>query len=111
MLQLSKFTKFKYINEILYSYRCREHNTVKNTIYMHNIEKQTRNYEEEILTKILEHPPLPLRPDVVEVAKYGILLKKIGIPNIFEIQTFKKGAYRVKHLIIFSKDIFSWKKL
>lgn len=45
MLQLSKLGKFKYINEILFSYRWHGSNTIKRTEYIEQITRKTLQYE------------------------------------------------------------------
>lgn len=52
MLQLSKAGKFKYINEILFSYRIHNTNTSKNIQHMEDITKKTLLYEEKIVNRV-----------------------------------------------------------
>ena len=52
MLQLSKVGKFKYIDDILFSYRIHNTNTSKNIQHMENMTKQTLLYEEKIVNRI-----------------------------------------------------------
>lgn len=110
MLQFSKYTKFKYFDEVMYSYRQHDSNTVKDTVYMHKMEEKTRSYEEEVLNKVTAISPLLLRPDVANVAAHGVLYKKRGIPGICEIHTYRKGLHKIKTLLIFSQKFMTWKK-
>ena len=85
--QIAKYAKMKYLPEILFSYRWHDSNTVKSKDYFKNIIQKTRDYEDFILENIDETKVFPI---VLEVKRYGILYKKWGIPNIFEILKYKK---------------------
>lgn len=52
MLQLSKCGKLKYLDEILFSYRQHDNNTVKRRDYMLQITCQTQLYEEKLVAEI-----------------------------------------------------------
>ena len=110
MLQFSKYTKFKSFNEVMYSYRWHNSNTVKDTARMRDMEEKTRGYEEEVLSKVLASPPLPLRSDVVDVAARGVLYKKHGISGRCEIYTYRKGLHKIKELMLFSRKVMTWQK-
>ena len=107
MLQISKYSKMKYLDEILFSYRWHNTNTVKNTSKMLMITEKTREYEEKILSKIDEKEVLP---DVATVKKYGVYYKKQGIPFVFQILTHKKNNHKFKTIKMFNIKIFSFKK-
>ncbi len=49
MLQLAKYGKMKYINDVLFSYRWHQNNTVHNRSYMMQITLQTWNHERKCL--------------------------------------------------------------
>ena len=49
-LQLSKIGKYKYIDEILFSYRWHDNNTVKRKNYMRTITYKTQLYEQKFVT-------------------------------------------------------------
>ena len=51
MLQLSKYGKMKYIDDILFSYRWHQNNTVHNREYMQRITVQTWNHEKNNVQK------------------------------------------------------------
>ena len=108
MLQFSKYTKFKYINEVLYSYRWHASNTIKKTSHVFNMEYKTREYEEIILKKIVNNPKMKLQDDVIDVEKNGILLSHHIFCRIFEIQKYKKGNQNIKKILFFSKVIAKW---
>ena len=48
-MQLSKIGKYKYIDDILLSYRWHDNNTVKNKEYMQKIASDTQKYEEKVV--------------------------------------------------------------
>lgn len=110
MLQFSKYTKFKYLDEVMYSYRQHDSNTVKDTARMRDMEEKTRGYEEVVLRKVLVTPPLPLRPDVADVAAHGVRYKKSGISGICEVLTSRKGLHKIKELLLFSRKFVTWQK-
>ncbi len=51
-LQLSKIGKYKYIDEILFSYRWHDNNTVKRTNYMDTISYKTQLYEQKLVESL-----------------------------------------------------------
>ena len=51
-LQLSKYGKMKYFDEILFTYRWHDNNTVKRKAYMENITKQTYLYEKKLVENL-----------------------------------------------------------
>lgn len=86
MLQLSKYTKFKYINKILFSYRWHGANTITNTEKIQKYNQMTREYENEIISQL---DLTNCKKDVARVVKNGAIYKKRGIPYIFEILRYK----------------------
>lgn len=102
MLQISKYAKMKYINEILFSYRWHNSNTVKNKEKMKQLTLKTKQYENMLLEKTdLD----TVSPNVKETLIYGRCNIKIGIPNYFEICTFKrKEPKKVKNLVFKFKN-------
>lgn len=105
--QIAKYAKMKYIPEICLSYRWHNLNTVKSKDYFKNIIQKTRDYEDFILENIDETKVFPI---VLEVKKYGILYKKIGIPNILEILKYKKKNKKIKTIKFFGIWQFYIKK-
>ena len=99
MLQISKYAKMKYIDEVLFLYRWHQTNTMKNFDRMHQLTDKTRQYEESILNNIDENLVLP---DVIDVKKNGACYKKVGIPFIFEILSYRKSGRKVKVLKLFN---------
>ena len=51
-LQLSKIGKYKYIDEILFSYRWHDNNTIKRTEYMRSITYKTQLYEKKLVDRM-----------------------------------------------------------
>ncbi len=51
MLQLSKIGKMKYLDDVLFSYRWHQNNTVKKKAYMWQITLQTKRYEKEVVSR------------------------------------------------------------
>lgn len=107
MLQISKYAKLKFINEILFSYRCHQTNTVKNKSKMVEMTIKTREYEEKILDNINENE---VSKEVLEVKRNGVCYKKLGIPFVIEFLTFKKGNSKVKILKLFGLKIAQYTK-
>ena len=107
MMQISKYSKMKYIDKVLLSYRWHDSNNIKNTEKMKIAAQKTIDYEEEILQKIDESKVLP---DVIKVKKYGSCYKKIGIPFIFQIKKYRKANYKIKQILLFNFVIFSYRK-
>lgn len=107
MLQLSKYTKFKYLDKVLFSYRIHETNTVSNLSYMYNVTGKTKIYEENLLSKI---PDSELSQSILKIKKHGALIAKHGIPNILELCTFVKSIYKIKVLKVFNIKIYKWTK-
>ena len=107
MLQISKYSRLKYIDEILFSYRWHATNTIKQLSRMTSYEQQTRDYEEKILEKIKIQEVLP---DVIDTIEHGSLYKRRGLQNIFEIFSFRRGNKKIKVIKIFGMKLFSYQK-
>lgn len=102
MLQLSKYSKFKYLNKVLFSYRWHGANTITNVEKIEKYTNMVRQYEKEILSKLDFKNTLP---DVEIVARYGVCYKSVGIPYIFEIKKYLKDGRKTKVLRLFNSDI------
>lgn len=107
MLQISKYAKMKYLDEILFSYRWHNTNTVKNIEKMINLTNKTKEYEDCLLQNLDFNTVLPI---VKEVFKYGTCYKKKGIPFIFEILTYRKKQEKIKIIKLFNVKIMSYVK-
>ncbi len=107
MLQLSKHCKFKYIDEILFSYRWHGANSMNNCKTIEKYTQMVKENEERILSE-LDYEKQP--PEIQEIIKYGLLYKRVGIPYLFEIQTYLKCGKKIKFLKIFNIKIYKWHK-
>lgn len=67
MLQISKYAKMKYIDQILFSYRWHGANTITRVEYMNNIYNKTAHYEWE---KLKHSDFSEMLPDVKKVFKH-----------------------------------------
>ena len=98
MLQISKYAKMKYIDEVLFLYRWHQTNTMKNSDKMRNVTEKTRQYEETILKNIDEKEVLP---DVLDVKKNGACYRKIGLPFLFQILSYRRRYEKKQRVINF----------
>ncbi len=87
MLQISKYAKMKYLDEVLFSYRWHGANQMVNLERMYSITDRTMEYEQYILENLDDKN---LIIDKECILKNGILYKKQGIPFIFEVLTYRK---------------------
>ncbi|MBQ3101713.1 glycosyltransferase family 2 protein [bacterium] len=108
MLQLSKYTKFKYIDKILFSYRWHGKNAILNKEKIQKFAALTRNFESQIIQQL---DLSSSREDVAQTVENGALYKKKGIPYIFEILKYKKyhteKEITKKEIKLFNVKIFS----
>ena len=80
MLQLSKYAKMKYLNEILFSYRWHSANTRKQSEKLEGFGNRTQKYEMEILNNLdMNSLPTTNRKIVEKVKSEGICISSIGI--------------------------------
>ena len=107
MLQIAKYSKMKYLDKILFSYRQHSANTMNNSDKMAKISKKTIDFEEKILSKTDESK---VNKDVVNVKKYGAIYKKQGIPYVFQIISKKKNNKKIKEIMLFNIKILEIKK-
>lgn len=103
MLQIAKYGKLKFIEDILFYYRWHGSNTVKNKQKMKKISRKTKIHEREILKNI---DPNKVLPEVNDFIKNGIEYKRKGIYNIFEIVKIETLDCTIFDIRIFSKSIF-----
>lgn len=107
MLQISKYAKMKYLNEILFSYRWYDGNTIKNKEKMKIFAQKTLEYEHQILKNI---DTSKVKPDVLEVKNDYICYKTRGIPYIFQILNYKKAGKKIKVFKLFNIKIHEYQK-
>ncbi len=107
MLQISKYAKMKYLDEILFSYRWHQNNTIKNDKLISEYAGKTFEYELNLLKRIDTNKVLP---EVKNVIKYHcVLTKREGIPYIFEILTYKNKSNKYKEIKLFNICIIKLK--
>lgn len=105
MLQISKYEKMKYIDEILFSYRCHSSNTVKQKEKMQDYTNKTWEYEEKTLEKINEQEVLPI---VVQVKNKGVNYASIGVPHICILEKWREHNKKIKVLKILNITVAKW---
>ena len=108
MLQISKYKKMKYIDEILFSYRIHNTNTIGNSTRMRELTTQTRNYEQKLLEKYLTNHK---NDELLKIYNEGICYYQTGIPNILMLYKYQKINTRTLKVEIFNKTIYSKNKL
>lgn len=108
MLQISKYKKMKYIDEILFSYRIHDTNTIGNSTRMRELTTQTRNYEQKLLEKYLTNHK---NDELLKIYNEGICYYQTGIPNILMLYKYQKINTRTLKVAIFNKTIYSKNKL
>lgn len=108
MLQISKYKKMKYIDEILFSYRIHDTNTIGNSTRMRELTTQTRNYEQKLLEKYLTNHK---NDELLKIYNDGICYYQTGIPNILMLYKYQKINTRTLKVEIFNKTIYSKNKL
>ena len=87
MLQISKYAKMKYIDEILFLYRQHDTNTVKNKEKMQKLIHETLAYENKLLDKIDDNFSNKI---VVDVKNRGALAKQKRFLFFFKIYKYLK---------------------
>ena len=107
MLQISKYAKIKYLDEILFSYRWHNANTIKNIEKIRLYTDKTSELEEKILSKVNENEVLP---NVITVKKQGVCYKAQGIPFLFQTLTYKKSGCKRKIIKLFNIKVFEYQK-
>ena len=104
MLQLSKFGKFKFIDEVLFSYRWHRHNTTKKRKRMNVFQRKTILYEEELLKK--KYPEL-LPAFYAGTQKRECLFR---IPSILELYKEKNLYYKRIKLVLLKIPMLIYQK-
>lgn len=107
MLQISKYAKIKFLDEVLFSYRWHDSNTIKKEALIIAYMQKTRAYENKLLDDIDDKAVLP----AVLKIKYGVLEKIIGIPYIATIETkYLRYIKQTRVFKIFNIPVFEWKR-
>lgn len=108
MLQISKYAKMKFIDEVLFSYRIHPSNTIKNTKRMLEIYRKTEAFENEVVLPNLDFNSVP--NEIKNVYREGALLKRQGLPFVFEILTHRRYKERIKEIKLFNLTICKYTK-
>lgn len=93
MLQISKYAKMKYLDEVLFSYRWHSCNSIKNASKMIAYADKTREYEEQILEHITEKN---LLKDVYKIKKYGIFDEQRGTSFLYQKLIYRRYKFKVR---------------
>ena len=108
MLQLSKYTRFKYIDNVYFSYRWHTNNSIKNKELIISYTNKTKKHEDELLKIINLNDCFQ---EVKEIDKRGIYQRRFGIPYILEIRYFRKNIEKIRVIVLLNIEVFSWKKI
>ena len=107
MMQISKYSKMKYIDEVLFSYRWHNSNTIKNVEKIKTMGYNTLALEVDIQNNLDRNS---VNKDVLDTIDNGAIDKKTGIPFLFEIVSRKKATYKIKSVYLFNIKIFECRK-
>lgn len=103
MLQISKYAKLKYLDEVLFSYRWHSTNTAKQTEKMKKIINKTYRFEIDCLENLDINFIPDLNKNIVENVKLnGVKYLSFGIPFIFTFSKHKKGLKKYINLKLFN---------
>lgn len=121
MLQISKYAKMKYLDEILFSYRWHDNNSIKNCEVALANDKKNREYEEIILrdeNKLLKNELLPATICFLKMNKILQNLKfnfakqnNANLQNYINLLVFKLKVFSSYYCCkLFSKILFGQKR-
>lgn len=95
MLQISKYSKLKFIDEILFSYRWHSTNTINNRHAVIEMTNKTLQYEEKLVQKIDLNS---VNKNALAAIKYGAVKNMFKIP--FLMSVYKLKNYRSQKVIL-----------
>lgn len=102
-LQIAKYSKLKYLDQVLFSYRWHGGNTVRQKERMQKITHSTFEYENKLLASL---PEDQLSQDMKDCLKYGKNRRKLVIiPRYFELRSFRKANKKGHFLRLWKSDI------
>ena len=111
MLQISKYSKMKYLNEVLFSYRWHDFNTIKQGNKINYCCQQTLAYENKMLQTLDITDLLPYNQKTIsKIKKEGVCVSAIGIPFVLTFNNYKKGASKIRKIKLFNITLFEWTK-
>lgn len=90
-LQIAKYAKMKYLDEVLFSYRWHNENTIKNKSKMTLFKKTTLEYERSLLNNI---SPEMLSKDMSDCLIYDKQKRVFSLLNFIEVRTVYKNERR-----------------
>ena len=99
LMQIAKYAKMKYLDEILFSYRWHSTNTVKNHTKMIEMTRTTQLFEKNNIEKVDIND---CQNSFKQFLKEGYRVKRKGIPFIFEICKYEDFDVKRKVLKILS---------
>ena len=108
MLQISKYKKMKFIDEVLFSYRIHDTNTIGNSSKMKDLTTKTRVFEQSLLGKYLQKHK---NNELSLIYDKGICYFKTGIPNVLMLYKYQKINTRTTKVKLFNKTIYSTSRL
>lgn len=92
-LQISKYSKIKYLDTVLFSYRWHQSNTIKQSEKIQNLYNLTLQYENILLTKTNFKN---VNKEVLNCFLFGKLTKRVNlIYNIIEIRRYRKNSVKM----------------
>jgi alpha-1,3-rhamnosyltransferase len=100
MMQISKYAKMKYIDEILFSYRWHASNTIKNKKRIHSLVKNTFVYEIESFDKIKDKD---VKAEVLSGFEQVRKRKKIFDFGFFSVYKIKRVIRKEMEIKLFGK--------
>jgi len=100
MLQISKYSKMKYLDSVLFYYRWHSSNTAGNSDKMTFATNKTKEYEYNLLKNTNKNE---LPQNVIDYYENGRLYKRIGIPYIFEVRKYRRFNSKTLQILIFNK--------
>ena len=111
MMQISKYGKMKYLNEILFSYRWHGANTVQKIEYMNKVAEKTQEYEQTLLDNLdISTLPKEMRNQINDIKQNGRCTSNIGIPYLLTFEKHVKHETKLRIIKLFNLPIFRWKK-
>ena len=107
MLQISKYYKMKYLDEVLYSYRWHSNISIKKSRNMSQIEKNTLNWE---LSFLKNADKTEFRQEIYDTINLPVILKQRGIPFLYEEIKMRRYNKQQKIIKIFGITAYSFEK-
>ena len=111
MMQISKYSKMKYLNEVMFSYRWHGANTVRQVEYMNKIVEKTQEHEQNILDNLdISTLPKEMRTQIKDIKENGRCTSSIGIPYVLTFEKHIRHETRTRIIKLFNFPVIKWKK-